>query len=157
MSAMSQSLELKIPPVIQVIATAAVMWGTAKLFPGMRLVDTAPRALVIAIGLLGFSIAVSGILSFARAKTTVDPTTPEKASELVHFGIYRVTRNPMYLGFLLILTAMAVRLLNPLNVVWLVAFVVYMTRFQIVPEERALQSQFGERYTQYRRQVRRWI
>ena len=98
-----------------------------------------------------------GVIEFRRAKTTVDPTKPDSASSLVRTGIYRRTRNPMYLGFLLILTGCAAALANLTSFLILPAFVVYMNRFQIKPEERALASIFGDDFKAYYSEARRWI
>ena len=98
-----------------------------------------------------------GFASFRRAKTTVNPMKPDSASSLVVSGIYDLTRNPMYLGFLVILVGWAFFLSNALGFIFLPLFVLYMNRFQIEPEERALASVFGEAFASYRSRVRRWL
>ncbi len=90
-------------------------------------------------------------------KTTVNPLTPEATTTMVTSGIYRFTRNPMYLGFLLILAGWAIALSHLLAFVILPLFVWYMNRFQILPEERALASKFPEAFTAHKRSVRRWL
>ncbi len=103
--------------------------------------------------------ALRGALNFlsARAGTTVDPTTPSKSTSVVSGGIYRFTRNPMYLGFLLVLAGWATYLSNPLVLLGPVFFVFFMNRFQIIPEERILKSRFGVPFERYLEAVRRWI
>src|SRR5437763_12668176 len=120
------------------------MWLTALVaihfdfnFPGRR-----PAAAVLS--LLGLAIAIAGVISFQRAKTTINPTRPDSASALVASGVYGFTRNPMYLGLLLVLLAWGVFLANALALIWVPAFVAYMNRFQISPEERALTSLFSQ-------------
>jgi protein-S-isoprenylcysteine O-methyltransferase Ste14 len=98
-----------------------------------------------------------GVLAFRRSSTTVDPRFPEQASRIVSSGIYRYTRNPMYLGMLVVLIAWMALLSNVGTVVMPVLFVLYITRWQIVPEERALAQKFGAEYEVYRRAVRRWL
>ena len=105
---------------------------------------------------VGVGLAISGVLTFKRAKTTVNPTTPAAASALVRTGVFRFTRNPMYLGLLLCLVAWAVYLSNALALLIVPLFVLYMNRFQIAPEERALATLFGDAYAAYKREVRRW-
>jgi len=107
--------------------------------------------------LLGALTCLAGVRYFRRAKTTVNPMKPESASALVASGIYRYSRNPMYLGFLLMLLGWALWLSNASALLLLPAFVLYMNRFQICPEERALLSLFGPDYMQYRARVRRWL
>ena len=100
---------------------------------------------------------LSGVISFRLAQTTVDPVHPERASSVVTTGIYRWTRNPMYLGFWLLLLAYAVKLSQPLALLLLPVFIGYMNRFQIIPEEQALERLFGDDYRNYCQRVRRWI
>jgi protein-S-isoprenylcysteine O-methyltransferase Ste14 len=121
--------------------------------------DRSPVRTVVAFMTFGLAvtIVVTAVIGFRRARTTVDPFHPETASNIVTTGIYRVTRNPMYLGFLLALIAWAVFLGNGIAAVIPPTFVVYMNRFQIEPEERALRARFGAAYEAYLRSVRRWI
>ncbi len=111
-------------------------------------------AVLVATG-LGFDVL--GLLAFRAARTTVNPLHPEKASALVSAGVYRVTRNPMYVGMLCLLLAWAAFLATPAVLVGPLLFVLYITRFQIIPEERILRERFGEPYVEYMKQVRRWI
>lgn len=107
--------------------------------------------------LLGAALGVAGIKAFVHAKTTADPRRPHQTSTLVTSGIYRYTRNPMYLGLLLILTSWGLYLGNLLSGLFLVVFIAYMTRYQIIPEERLLQEKFGDKFRNYRAAVRRWV
>ena len=117
-----------------------------------------PRLLsAIVLACIGLSISIAGMLAFRRAKTTVNPVKASLASSLVVQGVYRYTRNPMYVGLLLTLLAWAVFLANPLAVLWVVVYVLYITRFQIIPEERVLASLFGAEYEAYKGRVRRWV
>lgn len=151
------ALELKIPPVALALLVGAAMWGLAVWVPGLG--GPLPRlpAVALLLVLAGAFVAGLGVVSFRRAKTTVNPTTPGAASALVASGIYRYTRNPMYLGLLLVLAGWGLWLAHALALLGLPAFVVYMNRFQIAPEERALTAVFGDAFTAYRHKVRRWI
>lgn len=106
---------------------------------------------------LGALTAMMGLLAFRAKGTTSNPTKPEEASALVTGGIYRATRNPMYLGMVLILVGGMIRTANPLTLLAVVFFIWYITQFQIKPEEDVLSEKFGEEYEQYRSKVRRWI
>lgn len=154
---MSRGLELKIPPLAVVVVTGALMWLGAWAVP--KLGFSLPGRAFVAAGtaLVGAIICVLGVASFKRAKTTVNPMKPESSSSLVTSGIYRLTRNPMYLGFLLILLGWVAYLSNGLAFVPVPAFVLYMTLFQIRPEERALDARFGPEFAAYKGRVRRWI
>jgi protein-S-isoprenylcysteine O-methyltransferase Ste14 len=105
----------------------------------------------------GACISLMAVISFRRARTTVNPLRPGTASTLVTGGIYRHTRNPMYLGLSIILLGWAVYLANAPALLLLPGFVLYIYRFQIVPEERTLAALFGAEYQAYRTRVRRWL
>lgn len=150
-------MELKVPPVIVVIIAAALMWVLAKATPSLAFELPVRKVFVAVLVALGIVIISAGIKAFQRAGTTVDPRTPEAASAIVRTGIYRWSRNPMYFGFLLILAGWGIALSNWPALVVLPLFVLYMNRFQIVPEERALERRFGADYESYRASVRRWI
>lgn len=150
-------LELKIPPVLFCGVVADLMWLTALVSTPFHFNSPARLPAAAILSLLGLAVASAGVISFRRAKTTVNPTQPGSASALVVSGIYRWTRNPMYLGLLLVLFGWGVFLSNAPALTWLPTFVVYMNRFQIFPEERALSRLFAHEFPEYRAKVRRWI
>jgi protein-S-isoprenylcysteine O-methyltransferase Ste14 len=152
-----QFLELKVPPPVVGLFTAMLMWLTAKKVPTLGLILPQRKGLVLGLLVAGVCVSILGVASFRRARTTVNPLKPEEASCLVRSGIYRYTRNPMYLGLLLILLGWAVFLANIVAFIFLPAFVVYLNRFQIRPEEKALASAFGQDFASYRSKVRRWL
>lgn len=151
------ALELRVPPVLVAAVCAGLMWLAARVAPGLA-VDVPGREVVApALVLVGTVVAFTGLFTVVRASTTIDPTRPEGASTLVTSGIYRLTRNPMYLGLFLVLLSAAIGLGHPLALLAAVLFVPYMTRFQIRPEERALRARFGEAFEAYTRRTRRWL
>lgn len=150
-------LELKIPPVAVLLLCGGGMWLLSWLVPELS-VDFPVRKLLSAIAVVaGLGIGVAGIVAFRAARTTVDPRYPEKASSVVRAGVYSVSRNPMYVGLLLALLGWAIYLANLPSLIGLPAFILYMNRFQIRPEERALEVSFGDDYRAYLNEVRRWI
>ena len=151
------SLELKIPPPLMATISVALMYGAATLLPVLSLPSSLRVGGAIALAVVGASLDVAGLIAFRRAKTTVNPMTPQQSSAVVSAGIYRFTRNPMYLGLLCLLLAWAVYLASAWALLVLPAFVAYITRFQIQPEERALADQFGSAYADYCARVRRWL
>jgi protein-S-isoprenylcysteine O-methyltransferase Ste14 len=150
-------LEHRIPPPIVGLAVAGGMWSVAHLAPTLQLPLSLRVAVALAFAVIGIAVAVSGILSFRRARTTVNPLKPETSAALVSTGIYSVTRNPMYLGMVLALLAWTVYLASIWSLVGPVVFALYITRFQIVPEERVLGRLFGADFAEYQRRVRRWL
>jgi protein-S-isoprenylcysteine O-methyltransferase Ste14 len=152
-----KSLELKIPPPAVAFLTAAGIWGLSRVAPPCHLPAGIRLGVALPVALAGTGFSVAGVTAFSRAKTTINPTKPQRASVLVDSGVYGVTRNPMYLGLLLVLLAWAF-FLSP-TWAWLgpVAFFLYIGRFQIAPEERVLTALFGAQYTTYQSRVRRWL
>ena len=151
------ALELKIPPVLVTLIAALGMWGASLAVPSFHLSVTARASAGAILVAVGLGIVVAGGISFRRARTTVNPTKPGSTSSLVVSGVYRFTRNPMYLGMVFALLGWASFLLNALAFVLIPGFVVYLNRFQIAPEERALSSLFGAEYVSYQARVRRWL
>lgn len=152
-----RALEHKVPPPVVAVLIAAAMWGVSSLPPTLPLVPAIRHAAVAALAIAGVTFDLLGLLAFRRSKTTINPLKPSKASALVTGGIYRITRNPMYLGLALLLTAWAVHLSSLWPFVGPVLLVLYLNRFQIAPEERTLNSLFGEEYATYAARVRRWL
>lgn len=148
-------LELKIPPAITGMVTATGMWLVSGALPTFSFAPL--RVVAVGMGLTGVVITGSAMLSFWRAHTTANPMKPSSASILVTSGIYGFTRNPMYLGLLFVLAGWALYLGNALAFLFLPVFILYMNRFQIEPEERALTALFEQEFLSYASQVRRWI
>jgi protein-S-isoprenylcysteine O-methyltransferase Ste14 len=150
-------LELRVPPPVVTATFALLMWLIAHPLPflDVQLPARIPVAAVfLAISLL---IGAAALLGFRKAKTTINPMKPDASTALVTGGIYRWTRNPMYLGMLAILIGWACIVSNWAALAMLPLFVAYLNRFQIEPEERALRERFGAEFETYRRRVRRWL
>jgi len=120
--------------------------------------DFVLKSVVLALLLVvGVFFDLSGLLAFRRANTTVNPMKPNNSSTLVNTGVYRVTRNPMYVGLVFILTGWCIFLNSPLAMVGVAGFMLYIHTFQILPEERILITIFGDEYKEYQSRVRRWL
>jgi len=152
-----QRLELKIPPLLVALVFGLAMLGVSRAFPQLSFALPGGRVIALALATLGGIVALAGVVAFRREGTTVNPMTPGSSSSVVSSGVYHYSRNPMYLGFLLALAGWAVYLSNALTVIPVVAFVAYMSQYQIKPEERALLAKFGPSYAQYMSRVRRWV
>lgn len=152
-----QALELKIPPPVVAVLLALAMWGIADIEQLLYLPAALRLAVVGGLALAGVGFDIAGVMAFRRAKTTVSPFKPQNTSQLVCSGVYRITRNPMYLGMVCILLAWAVFLSSPWCVSGPLVFALYITRFQIKPEEKRLATRFGQRFADYRNRVRRWL
>jgi len=152
-----RTLELRIPPAAIALAAAVLMWIAARALPYLTFPVPARGTLALAFVLAGLLIAAAGVFEFHRAHTTVNPLKPDAASALVADGVYRLTRNPMYLGFTFMLLGLAIALSNLPAALAVPAYVAYMNRFQILPEERALRALFGAEFEAYAAGVRRWL
>lgn len=152
-----RALELKIPPVAVLLISAFVMWLLARATPALGFVLPYAAGIATLIAVPGLVVAVEGVRTFRRHATTVNPTKPGEASSMVTEGVYRYTRNPMYLGLACCTFAWGLFLQNFAGLLFVLVFIAYMTRFQIKPEERALQELFGAEYTEFSSRVRRWI
>lgn len=143
------ALALKVPPVAQVIITAAAMYGVSKMVPALTFSLDGSTALAVALGAMGLSLGIMGVTQFRIAQTTPNPQALEKVSSLVTSGVYQYSRNPMYVGLVLILLGWAFYLSHFLAFVLLPIFILYITRFQIQPEERMMAQKFGKTYQDY--------
>lgn len=149
--------ELKVPPLLLVVICAALMWLVAKALPNIELSMTTRYAILAITSLFAVSITLAGAFAFKRNSTTVNPIKPETTSSLVTSGVYQWTRNPMYLGFATFLIGWSLFLSSLYALSLIVGFVLYMNRFQILPEERALENIFGDTFLSYKSRVRRWV
>jgi protein-S-isoprenylcysteine O-methyltransferase Ste14 len=152
-----RALELKIPPVVVGLLLGAAMAAVPRFTPAFAFVLSAGRIIATGLAVTGVVVALLGVVSFRRAGTTVNPLQPAAASQLVVSGIYRWTRNPMYLGMLLVLLGWGVVLANAIAFLAATAFIPLMNRLQIGPEERILAATFGPAFTAYQSAVRRWL
>jgi protein-S-isoprenylcysteine O-methyltransferase Ste14 len=151
------NLELQVPPVVVVGVCALAMLAVDHWLVAADFALPARGFIALVVCGSGAAIAVLGVRAFSRASTTVDPRYPDRTSTLVVAGVYRFTRNPMYLGMVLLLTGLALYLGNVAALSVVLLFMAYMTRFQIMPEERAMSRRFGASYEAYRSAVRRWL
>lgn len=152
-----QSLKTRIPPPVVALAVGGLMKLYAWTFQVP--IDASPvlADVGIAIAQISAVIALLAFASFGLARTTINPRAPARATVLVTGGIFRVTRNPLCLSLLLLLVAYAVRLGSWVEWLGPVLFAVYVTRFQIVPEEEILAQKFGAAFLAYKSRTRRWL
>jgi protein-S-isoprenylcysteine O-methyltransferase Ste14 len=150
-------LELRIPPLAVTVAVVAAMVVTVHWLPDLGAAWPSSTAVAAVIAVVGALLAILGVYEFRRARTTVNPLTPDNASRVVKSGVFRCSRNPMYLGMALLLLALALYQSHVLSFAWVAVYVIYLNRFQILPEERALEARFGDEYRAYAKAVRRWI
>ena len=117
------------------------------LFP-FNLLGAIPLALGIAFNLIADR-------AFKKNKTTVKPF--EKSTVLITGGVFGISRHPMYLGFVLILTGVAILMGSLTPYLVIVAFVILMHAIFVRAEEEMLEETFGDAWLKYKKRVRRWI
>jgi protein-S-isoprenylcysteine O-methyltransferase Ste14 len=150
-------LELKIPPLALLAVLVISQYVFASYVPFGDIEIKFKLALAACACLVGAVIALLGVYEFRKIGTTVNPINPDGTVAIVNTGIYRLTRNPMYVGFAFMLLSAAIFTANYVSLLSLPIYVLYMNRFQIQPEERMLAEKFGEAYSAYLQQVRRWV
>ena len=150
-------LEHRIPPPVVGILVLLAMWALARWWPVVSFPVPSPILVGLAVASVGGVVSTLGAREFRRVKTTVNPLHPERATSIVTTGIYRRTRNPMYVGIAFVLLGCFLSFGGLSAALGLPAFIAYLTRFQILPEERALEEKFGAEYADYRARVRRWL
>ncbi len=147
---------VRLPPPLVPLFALALGWALQLFLPLPRIAAGAPRwlagALLCALG-VGVVFSAFGLFR----KTGQDPAPWEPSPELLATGIYRFTRNPMYLGLGLLQAGIGVLLGN----LWMVALVpaswavIYWTAIR--HEEAYLERKFGIAYLDYKKSVRRWL
>ena len=150
-------LENKIPPPLVTLIFGFIAWLLSILFPSADYALEYTTIITASTVVIGFGFGFLGLYSFKKAKTTVNPLQPDKATQLVTSGIYQITRNPMYVGMVLLLIGICVAMANLTSFIVVPGLVLYMNKFQIKPEEKAMVKLFGDEFLSYSKQVRRWL
>lgn len=152
-----QRLHLKIPPPLVAAFVALLIWLSDGVVPEITAAASLRHGAALLFVAAALTIDLSALIIFMRARTTIDPRRPHRTSAMITHGIYRITRNPMYLGLALLLTAFSLWLGNPVGLIGVAVFIFYINRCQIEPEEHHLERLFGEEYRDYKSRVRRWL
>jgi protein-S-isoprenylcysteine O-methyltransferase Ste14 len=145
----------KIPPPIVTLTFGLLIYFTKSLFPAFT--NGLLSILSLLSLLIGLSILISAVSSFKKQQTTVNPISIEKASSLVVTGIFKYSRNPMYLGMVLILLSISFKFNLIGGIALAMLFAGYITKFQIIPEEIVMNKLFGDEFEKYKNKTRRWI
>lgn len=152
-----RSLDLKIPPPLLALFVAVLMWLVATATASVEIPFSYRTSASVALVLAGLAIRLAAQITFWRVGTTVNPTKPSNTSSVVSSGIYRYTRNPMYLGRAVQLLGWGAFLASPFAILLVSLYVAYVDRFQVIAEERALLARFGADYEAYQNNVSRWL
>ena len=148
-------METKIPPPIVTLIFGLAIYLSRKIFPEIEIQYASFFGMFLL--LLGFFILISAVKLFRNDQTTVNPLSPEQATKLVTNGIFKLSRNPMYLGMAVILASVAVFFNIIGGIIFMALFCYYITKFQIIPEEIVMNKLFGDEFEKYKNKTRRWI
>ena len=148
-------IKTKFPPPLVALTSGFLIKYTKSIFPNIEIKNKIIfGSFMITSGLI---IILSAIILFKKYKTTITPLKPSKATKLIVNGVYKFSRNPMYLGLLLVLIGVSI-MLNPIGGIFFIPlFILYLNYFQIIPEENAMIQLFEGEFLKYKRNVRRWI
>ncbi len=152
-----KALELKIPPPVYALSLGIVMWLLNQYFPLVRFIESPWNKIGMAIIAIAIVLDSSSLFLFLKKRTTINPMKPTNTEGLVTAGLYKITRNPMYVGLLVILFGYAIWLGSLTPFLILPVFYWLITSMQIKPEERILEKKFGEEYLDYKNKVKRWL
>ncbi len=150
-------MKLLIPPPVYALVIGVIMWFLNQYFPVMKLIDPPWNKLGIAIILVAGSFDLWSLILFFKKHTTANPMKPENTTGIVKKGLYKISRNPMYVGLLTILSGYAIWLGSLAPFLVLPMFYWLITEMQIKPEEEILEKKFGQEYLDYKSSVRRWL
>ena len=148
-------IKTKFPPPLVALTFGFLINYTKNIFPKIEIKNENFFGSIMIIS--GFIIILSAIILFKKYKTTITPLNPSNATKLINGGIYKFSRNPMYLGLLLVLLGISF-MINIIGGFLLIPlFILYLNLFQIIPEENAMVDLFKDEFLDYKKNVRRWI
>jgi protein-S-isoprenylcysteine O-methyltransferase Ste14 len=145
----------KIPPPVVTLICGIIIYFSRSLFPEITFQSI--NIISVLILLTGIGTLLTAASSFKKYQTTINPLQPDKATHLVVSGIFGISRNPMYLGMALILLAISVKFNMVGGIIITFIFISFITKFQIIPEEKAMKKLFADEFLHYTKQTRRWI
>lgn len=144
------------PPVFMVLAIMSVIYGNP-FFPAFSFAFAEQQLIGVFLAIIGMAIAIVSVQRFRQLGTTIQPHKLDEARHLVTDGIYNYTRNPMYLGMAILIASAGVFFGSFLSIPAIIAFVMIINRFQIAPEEVALEKLFGQEYIDFKARTRKWL
>ena len=148
-------IKTKFPPPLVALTFGFLINYTKNIFPKIEIKNEIIFGSLMIIS--GLIIILSAIILFKKYQPTITPLNPSNATKLITDGIYKFSRNPMYLGLLLVLLGISI-ILNLTGGFFLIPlFILYLNLFQIIPEENAMVDLFKDEFLEYKKKVRRWI
>ena len=148
-------IKTKFPPPLVALTFGLLIYYTENIFPKIEIKNEIIFGSFMIIS--GLIIILSAIILFKKYQTTISPLNPSNSAKLITDGIYKFSRNPMYLGLLLVLVGISIILSLTGGFFFILLFILYINLFQIIPEENAMVDLFKDEFLEYKKNVRRWI
>lgn len=145
----------KIPPPIVTLFFGLCIYFSQEYFPESNLEFLTIFSYIFFFS--GFSILILAVSLFKKQNTTINPIKIENASSLITSGVFEYSRNPMYLGMVMILLGIALMFNFIGGILFTLLFAIYITKYQIRPEEEVMERLFGEDFLKYKNSVRVWL
>ncbi len=142
------------PPLIAVLFIV-IVYILGRVVPLPFSASSVVRNIGLFLAFIGFLLGIGAFLEFRKARTTLDPHG--SAKQVVTSGIYRFTRNPIYLGFLLMVIGLPLTSGIYWGIILAPFYMMVMNRLVIEREENYLERKFKDQYTHYKSRVRRWL
>jgi len=149
--------KLKIPPPVYGISIGILMWLLNQYLPISHWISSPWNIAGLVLVGIALSFDLWSLFLFFRSHTTPNPMKPENSQHIVTTGLYKISRNPMYVGLLFVLLGYAIWLGSITPFLLLPLFVLLITSQQIIPEEEILEKKFGQEYLDYKMRVKRWL
>ena len=145
----------KIIPPVYLLTSLILIFVLDRYLPVRKIITSPFNYSGIVVGFCGLALAASGVISFKKAGTAIRPF--ESSTFLVTDGLYRYTRNPMYLGMVILLIGVATYLGSLTPYIVIPVFFLIIQQCFIKHEEPFLENIFGQEYLDYKDKVRRWF
>ena len=149
------NIKTKFPPPLVALTFGLLIYYTENIFPKIEIKNEIIFGSFMIIS--GLIIILSAIILFKKYQTTISPLNPSNATKLITNGIYKFSRNPMYLGLLSVLLGISIIINLVGGFFFILLFILYINLFQIIPEENAMVDLFKDEFLEYKKNVRRWI
>lgn len=155
MTEIPKHLQKRLVPPVYFLASIMTMVWVDRYVPIRATVESPYNWMGVIVVISGLVLAIAGNRTFVRNETALRPFT--KSTALVQSGVFKISRNPMYLGMTLVLLGGGIYLGSLSALLTVPLFPLLMEWLFIRKEEELLTETFGQAYLDYKKKVRRWL